>query len=89
MIIDTPEEENNCYSSFTSQADSVNGEEMEMIFTYLEKHTAKEKLKVFIECYDCQQPLSNRQNVYKADLEYSTLSFLQHMFKGSTETTIR
>jgi hypothetical protein len=62
---------------------------MEMIFTYLEKHAAKEKLKCFIECYECQEPLSSRQNVYKPDLEFSFLSFLHHMFKGSTETTIR
>jgi len=60
-----------------------------MIFTYLEKHTGKEKLKCFIECYDCQEPISTRQNVYKPDLEFSILSFLHHMFKGSAETTIR
>ena len=58
---------------------------MEMIFSYLEKHIpSNEKLKCFIECLDCQEPISTRQNVYKADLEFSVLSFLQHMFKGST-----
>lgn len=54
MIVDNVDNESNCYSSFTSQSDYAKNEEMEMIFTYLEKNTSKEKLKCFIECYDCQ-----------------------------------
>jgi hypothetical protein len=48
MIVDNAESDNNCYSSFTSQNEAERGEEMEMIFTYLEKHAAKEKLKCYI-----------------------------------------
>lgn len=49
MIVDEGESEINCYSSFTSQDESIRNGEMEMIFTYLEKHTtSNEKLKCFI-----------------------------------------
>ena len=60
-----------------------------MIFTYLEKNTNKEKLKCYLECFDCQEPISSKENVTKNDIEFSFLSFLQHLFKGSTETKIR
>ena len=48
MIVDNADMESNCYSSFTSQNENEQKEEMEMIFTYLEKHATKEKLKCFI-----------------------------------------
>jgi hypothetical protein len=89
MIVDEDDCEANCYSSFTSVDDAVKNQEMEMIFGYLEKNPSKDKLKCFVECLDCQEPLCPRQNVYKPDLEYSTLAFMHNMFKGSTETTIR
>lgn len=55
VIVDDCDMESNCYSSFTSQDESVKNVEMEMIFSYLEKHTtSNEKLKCKIECLDCQ-----------------------------------
>jgi hypothetical protein len=47
MIVDNAETESNCYSSFTSQDEASRNVEMDMIFSYLEKNTGKEKMKCF------------------------------------------
>ena len=59
------------------------------MFSELAKESDKGKMECFIECEKCQEILSSKIKLSREHLEYSMVSFLNHFFKGTTNTVIR
>lgn len=63
--------------------------ETEQLFSQLSRETEKRKIVCYIECEKCQEILTDKIKLTREHLEYSMIAFLNHFFKGTTETLIR